>query len=259
MTRDLSGKRALVGGASRGIGRGCAMALAGAGARVILIARSEDALEETVSGLPGSGHAAIAADNADWKRMRELVEAEVGANGTIHILVHNTGGPPPGPAIDAEPEEFDTAFDMHIMSGQALVGAVVPGMREAHYGRIINIISSSVVTPLPNLGVSNTIRGAVAQWGRTLASELAVDGITVNNVLPGSIDTSRLRTTMERTSERTGDPVGLVEKRVIDSIPAGRLGTSDDIGEVVAFLASPAAAYVNGVNLPVDGGKTAIQ
>lgn len=204
-------------------------------------------------------HLTLTHDSADWRGLGDVVAADIEANGAIEILVHNTGGPPPGMAIDADPEQFDIGFDMHIMSGQTLVRAVVPGMRENGYGRIINIISSSVITPLPNLGVSNTIRGAVAQWGRTLASELGADGITVNNVLPGSIDTSRLRTTMGRVAEKSESTVGDVEQRTIGAIPAGRLGEPVDVGNVVAFLASPLASYVNGVNLPVDGGKTAVQ
>lgn len=262
MTLPLAGRRALVGGSSRGIGLGCAEALASDGASVVLLARDHAALREAATTLAtGSGqtHRTIACDSKDWAAVAFAVSNEIEANGPIHVLVHNTGGPPPGLAIDADPEEFDEAFDMHIMSGQALVRTVLPGMRDAGYGRIINIISSSVVTPLPNLGVSNTIRGAVAQWGRTLASEVAGDGITVNNVLPGSIDTSRLRATMTRMAERSGATVDELEKRTLAAIPAGRLGTPNDIGAVVAFLASPSAAYVNGVNLPVDGGKTAVQ
>lgn len=262
MTLELLDKRALVGGASRGIGLGCAHSLAKAGATVTLMARDPDALTGAARDLPtpvSQTHEVLPQDSADWRGIHVAVSAHVEENGTIEILVHNTGGPPPGPAIDAEPEQFDTAFDMHIMSGQALVRALVPGMRESGYGRIINIISSSVVTPLPNLGVSNTIRGAVAQWGRTLAAELAADGITVNNLLPGSIDTTRLRTTMRRIAHNTGSTVDEVEERTIKAIPTGRLGEPSDIGSVVAFLASPAAAYVNGVNLPVDGGKTAVQ
>ena len=145
------------------------------------------------------------------------------------------------------------------MSGQTLVQEMVEGMRERGYGRIVNIISSSVVTPLPNLGVSNTIRGAVAQWGKTLAAELAPAGITVNNVLPGSIDTTRLRTTMAGIADRTGRSIIEVEENTMAAIPAGRIGLPIDVGNVVSFLASPAANYVTGVNLPVDGGKLAVQ
>jgi len=262
MSTSLTGRRALVGGGSKGIGLGCARSLAAAGADVTLIARDQEALDAALSDLPrpvGQGHAALSIDTARWRELGEAVTADVEANGAVDILVHNTGGPPPGPAIEADPEAFADAFSLHVMSGQSLVKAVVPGMKAGSYGRIINIISSSVVTPLPNLGVSNTIRGAVAQWGRTLAAELAPFGITVNNVLPGSIDTSRLRTTLERMAERQGVPVEEVEAQTIAAIPAGHLGRPADIGAVVAFLASPEAAYVNGVNLPVDGGKTATQ
>lgn len=262
MALPLENRRALVGGASRGIGLGCAISLASEGATVTVMARDNSALERAVAELPtpvAQSHSSVVHDSANWSDLGTLVEADIATNGPIEILVHNTGGPTPGLAVDAEPLQFDKAFDMHIMSGQSLVRTLVPGMRAVGYGRIINIISSSVVTPLPNLGVSNTIRGAVAQWGRTLAAELGGEGITVNNVLPGSIDTERLRTTMSLIAERTEQSVDDVENRTIDSIPAGRLGEPADIGSVVAFLASPAASYVNGVNLPVDGGKTAVQ
>lgn len=262
MQLPLEGLRALVGGGSRGIGLGCAEAFAAAGAVVTLMARDRRALDEAASALPrplDQSHGVFRADSSDWEEMGRVVRDSIEAEGPVQILVNNTGGPSPGPAADAAHAEFDDAFAMHIHSGQVLVQAVVPGMKDAGYGRILNIVSSSVVTPLPNLGVSNTIRGAVAQWGRTLASELAAFGITVNNILPGSIDTSRLRTTRRRTSDRTGEPVDAIESRTISAIPAGRLGVPLDVGEVAAFLASPAAGYVNGVNLPVDGGKTAVQ
>lgn len=262
LSYPLEGKRALVGGGSKGIGLGCAVALAEAGATVTLMARDVATMERAVASIPtpsGQTHSHLSLDTADWADVGKAVAQDVSGNGTIEILVHNTGGPPPGMAIDADPEDFRTGFDMHILTGQTLVKTVVPGMRKSGYGRIINIISSSVVTPLPNLGVSNTIRGAVAQWGRTLATELAPMGITVNNILPGSIDTSRLRTTMSRIAERTGRSVEDVEKSTIANIPMGRLGHPDDIGRVAAFLASPGAAYVTGVNLAVDGGKTAVQ
>lgn len=259
MSFSISGKRAFVGGGSRGIGLGCAVSLADAGATVTIAARDETALARAVKSLPGASHSYVVADTSRPDDLRDIIGAEITRGGPIEILVNNTGGPAPGRAVDASPAEFAAAYTMHVVAGQALVAAVLPGMVESGYGRIINIISTSVVTPLANLGVSNTVRGAVAQWGRTLASELAPHGITVNNVLPGSIDTTRLRTTMTKMAEQAETSVEDIEAKTIASIPLGRLGRPDDIGDVVAFLASPAARYLTGVNIPVDGGKTAVQ
>lgn len=258
----LQGRRALVGGSSRGIGLGCAVALAEAGANVTVMGRHADTLSEARSSLPqplDQPHGAITVDFSDWEAVNAAAEADVSDSGPVQILINNTGGPGPGPLNEADARMLIDGFEMHILCNQALVHATKNGMIEARYGRIINIISTSVVIPIPNLGVSNTIRGAVAQWGRTLAAELAPHGITVNNVLPGSIDTSRLRTTMGRMAERSGKSISQLEQATLDAIPAGRLGYPSDIGAVVAFLASPEAAYVTGVNLPVDGGRIAAQ
>ncbi|MEE8406248.1 MAG: SDR family oxidoreductase [Acidimicrobiia bacterium] len=254
--------RALVGGGSKGIGLGCAVALAQAGATVTVMGRSADTLDEARSSLPqplDQTHGAMTVDFSDWKAVRAAAKADVSDNGPVQILINNTGGPAPGPLAEAGAAALTNGFEMHILCNQALVHETKDGMIEAGYGRIINIISSSVVTPIPNLGVSNTIRGAVAQWGKTLAAELAPHGITVNNILPGSIDTSRLRTTMGRMAERSGKSIEQVERAALEAIPAGRLGNPSDIGTVVAFLASPDASYVTGVNLPVDGGRLAVQ
>lgn len=254
--------RAYVGGSSRGIGLGCAVSLADGGAEVTLFGRHQDTLREALEHLPtptDQHHRFITADTTDWKAASAQARVDIAENGPVQILVCNTGGPGPGPVVDAPPDEFSRWFEQHVVFNQAMVQEVRTGMEEAGYGRIINIISSSVVTPIPNLGVSNTIRGAVAQWGKSLAAELAPLGITVNNVLPGSIDTTRLRTTMASIAERTGRTNEQVERTTLAKIPAGRLGTPADIGAVVAFLASPAASYVTGVNLLVDGGRLAVQ
>ncbi len=258
MPLSLEGLRAVVGGGSQGIGRGCAEALAASGATVTLLARDAGALTAVAEVLPrpiDQDHAFIAVDFGSWEDVRDAVTADIGAHGAVAILVHNTGGPGAGPARGADPEEYAAAFQQHLLSGQALVQSVVPGMVELGYGRIINIISTSVVTPIRNLGVSNTIRGAVANWARTLASELGPDGITVNNVLPGYIDTDRLRTSNVRRAELAGTTPEEIAAAQAASVPVGRLGTAADIGAAVAFLASPAAGYINGANLPVDGGR----
>ena len=258
MTVALDGMRALVGGGSQGIGRGSAEALASAGASVTLLSRDSVALKTVRDELPRpaeQGHGFLAVDFGVWEDVRDAVVADVAANGPVAILVNNTGGPGAGSIREADPEAFAAAFEQHILSYQASVQAVQPGMADGGYGRIINIISTSVVTPIRGLGVSNTIRGAVANWARTLAAEVGGDGITVNNILPGYIDTARLQSSMSRRAELTGSTPGEIAAVVRASVPAGRLGTPEDIGAVVAFLASPAAGYVNGVNLPVDGGR----
>ncbi len=177
-------------------------------------------------------------------------------NDPVHILVNNTGGPPPGTVIEARPEEFTTAFAQHLICNQILVQAVVPGMQAAGYGRIINIISTSVKQPIAGLGVSNTIRGAVASWAKTLASELAPFGITVNNVLPGMTRTQRLDSLIASKAEKTGKTIEQITQEMIREIPAGRIGMPHEFAAAVAFLASPAASYITGINLPVDGGRT---
>jgi 3-oxoacyl-[acyl-carrier protein] reductase len=249
--------RAVVGGASQGIGRGCAAALAGAGATVIALARGKDALDDVVADLPraaGQEHSALAVDFADTNAVAAAAAAIVGS-APVEILVNNTGGPAPGALREADPDDLDDAFTTHVLAYQSLVAAVQPGMIAARYGRIVNIISTSVVSPIPGLGVSNTIRAAVANWGRTLAVELGGFGITVNNILPGYIDTDRLRTSNQRRAEMAGTTVEDMAAAQVESIPVGRLGTPADVGAVVAFLASPAAGYINGVDLPVDGGR----
>ena len=258
----LAGKRAWVGGASRGIGRACAEELARLGAGVTAVARDAAALERVVVELPTSGgqrHAHVAVDYADRERLRSRVAEHLGEVGSIHILINNTGGPPAGPIGDADESALSDAFAKHVLCNQLLVRAVVPGMKEAGYGRIINIISTSVIQPIMGLGVSNTIRGAVANWGRTMAGELAPYGITVNNVLPGYTSTDRLRFILKGRAEKRGISYDEIERDVLEKIPMGRLAQPAELAAVVGFLAGPAASYVTGVNLPVDGGRTAVQ
>jgi 3-oxoacyl-[acyl-carrier protein] reductase len=171
-------------------------------------------------------------------------------------LVNNTGGPPGGTALEATPEQYEQAFNNHVLCNQLLVQAVVPHMERQKYGRIINIISTSVKQPIAGLGVSNTIRAAVANWAKTLAAELGPRGITVNNVLPGMTDTARLRWLIGARAEKTGESVEAVEKIMKAEIPLRRFATASEIAAAVAFLACPAASYINGINIPVDGGRT---
>lgn len=258
MNIDLTGKRAYVGGASKGIGRACAEALAELGASVTVAARDEDTLREVEKSLPtdkGQKHGWAVVDNDDPAELVKRVRQEL--NGTpFHILVNNTAGPPGGPVFEAQPEEFEKAFRRHLICNQRLAHLLVPGMREAGYGRIINIISTSVYEPIAGLGVSNTVRGAVASWAKTLADELAPDGITVNNVLPGFTRTERLKSLFENKAEKAGKSFEEIEQGALAGVPMGRFAEPSEIAQVLAFLASPAASYVTGVSIPVDGGRT---
>ena len=252
---NLTGKKALVCGASGGIGEATARLFAEAGAEVILLARSEDKLIQLLQELPGSGHQYLCLDLANTHEVQNRIE-KVLVNGPIHILVHNSGGPKGGALIEAKPEEFHTAFQNHLISAQTLAHLLVPGMRAEKYGRIINVISTSVKAPIPNLGVSNTIRGAMASWAKSLANEVALHGITVNNVLPGYTLTSRLESLRKATADRLKITESEVEKNWLASIPAGRFAKAEETAAAITFLASPLAAYINGINVPVDGGRT---
>ncbi|UXI66986.1 SDR family oxidoreductase [Tahibacter amnicola] len=259
MNLDLTGKHALVCGGSQGIGRAAATELAQLGANVTLLARSADTLQALVGQLPrthaAQSHAYIAVDMADLAALRAKVEATATA-APIQILVNNTGGPPGGLAHGADAAAFLDAFHQHLLANQTLVQAVLPGMRAAAYGRIINVISTSVKEPIKNLGVSNTIRGAVASWSKTLASELGPHGITVNNVLPGYTRTQRLEQIIGERVKVSGKSATEIEQAMLASVPAGRFAQPEEVAAAIAFLASPAAGYINGINVPVDGGRT---
>lgn len=255
MQLNLKGKTALVGGSTQGIGLASAQALAALGARCILVSRSEEKLKAAVASLDGGGHGYIVADYSQPEQVRAAVTAFLQQN-TVHILVNNTGGPAGGPVVQAKTEEFLNAFNQHLVCNHILTTLVAEGMKREGYGRIINIISTSVKIPLSGLGVSNTIRGAVASWAKTMANELGQYGITVNNVLPGATSTERLAAIVGNKSTKTGKSQEEVEQEMINEIPARRFGKPEEIAAMVAFLASPAAAYVNGTSIPVDGGRT---
>lgn len=260
MDIGLEGKKAFVCGSTQGIGRAAAIELAKLGASVVLLARNEDSLNNVKDKLDtsaGQKHNYIVADFSAPDDLQRKVEKYLSANEEpIHILVNNTGGPPAGKAIDAGTDEFLQAFQNHLICNQILVQALVAGMKAENYGRIINIISTSVKQPIPNLGVSNTIRGAVASWAKTLAGELGRFGITVNNVLPGFTRTGRLASIIETRAEKAGRSVEEIETEMRAGVPAGRFADAAEVAHAVAFLAGPAAGYINGINLPVDGGRT---
>ena len=259
MDISLTGKRAIICGSSKGIGAAAAKEMAKLGAAVTVIARNKEALKTLCAQLDSSQgqlHHSLVADFSDAKALHETINSYVNENGPFHILVNNTGGPPAGPVNKAAIEDLYSAFTQHLIGNHIMMKAVLPGMKEVGYGRIINVISTSVKIPIAGLGVSNTIRGAVANWAKTLAGEIAGEGITVNNVLPGATDTDRLAEIMEGKSAKQGKSVADVIKAEKSHIPAQRFGAPEELGQAIAFLASPAAAYINGINMPVDGGRT---
>lgn len=258
--QSLNGKRALVCGSTQGIGQASAQALAEAGASVVLLARNPERLAAARAALPapgGAAHETLVADLSDPAALRSTVQRYLAGRPALHILVNNTGGPPPGPALDATEAAFLAAFTGHLLAGHALVQCLVPGMREAGFGRIVNIVSTSVREPIRGLGVSNTIRAAVAGWAKTLSRELAPAGITVNNILPGSTRTGRLESLIASRAAAPGASVESVERAMQAEIPMGRFAEPREIAAAVAFLASPGAGYITGVSLPVDGGRLA--
>ena len=258
MKLSLEGQRAVVCGASRGIGRAIAAVLAEMGAQLTLIARDEDALQAVAAKLPGGAarHSVRTLDMSDTAAVTEAFQA-IAAEGSVHVLINNTGGPAAGTIYDAKPQEFVDGFRQHLVAAQVAAQALVPGMKKAGYGRIINIISTSVKEPIPGLGVSNTIRAAVASWAKTLSRELAPHGITVNGVLPGFTSTERLDYLFKQRAAKAGDTVEDIERGALAMIPVGRFARPEEIAWAVGFLASPQAAYVNGINLAVDGGRMA--
>lgn len=258
MQLNLDGRHALVCGASQGIGHAAAIELALLGANVTLLARRADVLEILAAELPRphaeQHHDFIAIDVGDTATLREQVET-LAADAPVHILVNNSGGPAPGSVFDATPEAFLAAWQQHLLGCHTLAQALVPGMRAAGWGRIVNVISTSVREPIPGIGVSNTTRGAVASWAKTLAGELAPLGITVNNVLPGSTRTPRIEQIIAARAQGSGKPPAEVQQAMEAEVPMRRFADPSEIAAAVAFLASPAASYITGVSLAVDGGR----
>lgn len=258
MNLDLTGKTALVCGSTQGLGLASAVELALLRANVVLMARNEVKLKEVLPALDqskGQKHQYLVADFSNIDSVKKAIQNHISSGKTVHILVNNTGGPAGGGLLNADIQDFTNTFSAHVLCNQILTQAVVPGMKEAKFGRIINIISTSVKAPIAGLGVSNTIRAAVANWAKTLATELAPFGITVNNVLPGFHKTARLEAVLTSKAIQLSISKTEMDEISIKDIPAGRFGEVEEFGAVVAFLASPAASYITGINLPVDGGR----
>ena len=257
MNLDLTGKNALVCGSSRGIGRASAVELALLGANVTLLSRTEKTLKEVREDLDtskGQVHSIQVADLNEFEGFKKKLKV-LCQDRLFHILINNTGGPPSGAVQSAEEDAFLKAFQNHLIANQFLMKCVLPSMKSEGYGRIVNIVSTSIREPISNLGVSNTIRGAVGNWSKTLANEIGQYGVTVNNVLPGYTNTGRLKEIIEARSTN-GKTKEDVMKAMKANVPVGRFADPSEVASAVAFLASPAAAYINGTNITVDGGRT---
>ena len=256
MNLDLKNKNAIVCGSTQGIGEASAIELAKLGANITLIARNERKLSNVINELDksqGQTHSFVCIDFSDTEKLKEEVNL---LKGNHHILINNTGGPAAGPIADAKTDSFEDAFRMHLINNQILVQKVVTSMQKEGFGRIVNVISTSVKAPIPGLGVSNTIRAAVANWAKTLSIELGMYGITVNNILPGFTNTNRLKSLITKKAEVQRKSEEEIVNEMKSQIPAARFGEANEVASAVAFLCSPAASYINGINIPVDGGRT---
>ncbi len=257
MDLKINNKNALVCGSTQGIGKATAIALANEGVNVTLVARNREKLKEVLAELPQHrNHSYIVADFTNPRELQEQVIKFIEKNHGFHIVVNNTGGPRSGEILTASLDEFDNAFTMHIKCNHVLAQAAVPFMKQEGFGRIINIISTSVKEPIPGLGVSNTIRGAVGNWSKTLADELGAFGITVNNVLPGFTETERLNEIIKIKAANEDTSVESMTETMKNYAPAKRFAQPEETASAVAFLASEQAGYINGINIPVDGGRT---
>ena len=246
----LGGQTALVCGASKGIGRACALMLARAGARVVACARSQTDLDSLVVEMHGAGHAAVVLDLADIEAVRQAMSSM----GDVQIVVNNSGGPPGGALLENTLEDFEGPFRRHLHAAHTIVQMLSPGMKKAGSGRIVNIISTSVREPIDNIGLSNTLRGAMASWSKSLSRELD-PCITINNILPGFTNTDRLDSLASSISERTGSPVEDITEGWLSGVPIQRLVDPLETAVAVTFLCLPSSGAIRGVSLAIDGGR----
>ena len=254
----MKNKNAMVCGSSKGIGASTAIELSKLGASITLVARNEESLSEVLEQLDSSmdqKHSYLLADFDNSEKLKNTISDFVENNPPIHILINNSGGPKPGPIINANTNDFINAFNRHLICNHILVQALVPNMKKIGFGRIINITSTSVKEPIKGLGISNTIRGAVATWAKTLSFELGEFGITVNNILPGYTDTQRLQEIFLNKSKKNNYDIESVITDAYSQIPLGRFADPKETAKAICFLASEDASYINGINLPVDGGR----
>jgi len=257
MNLNLNNKNALVCGSTAGIGKATAMALAAEGVNITLVARNEDKLRQVLAELPSHrNHSYIVADFSNPKELKEKVSDFVSKHHGFHILINNTGGPRSGAILTATLEEFENTFTQHLKCNHVLAQATVPFMKAEGFGRIINVISTSVKEPIEGLGVSNTIRNAVGNWSKTLSIEVGSFGITVNNVLPGFTDTERLNEIINVKAQKARTSFEEMSEIMKNYAPAKRFAQPEETANAIVFLASEAASYINGINLPVDGGRT---
>lgn len=255
MKLSLKNKTALVCGSSDGIGKAIAIELAKLGTKCILLARNEEKLKGVVEILDQSAGQKHHYLTADFSDIEQVKKAAAGIQEPVHILINNTGGPAGGQLVDADYSEFQNAFNQHLVSSHVLMQAMIVSMKEAGYGRIINVVSTSVREPINGLGVSNTIRGAMASWAKTLSNEVAPLGITVNNVLPGYTQTNRLNSLIGSIAENWGVDEETVVKDMQSVIPMDRFGKPEEIAALAAFLCTPAASYITGTSIQADGGR----
>lgn len=256
MDLGLKGKRAVVMAASRGLGYASALGLAREGCHLVVCSRDQRRIEsaaDTIRRETGARVTALVADVSSASEARRLVDAAVSEYGGLEIVVHNAGGPPAGETLAMTDEQWHKAFEQNLLSFTRIVGAAAPEMKKAGYGRLLTIASSSIKQPIPNLALSNALRAGVWGIAKTLSRELAPQGILVNVIAPGRIDTERIAELDQANAQKAGKPIDDVRRASVASIPLGRLGRPEELANLVVFLASQAASYITGQAIMVDG------
>ena len=258
MTYNLNNKHALICGSSQGIGEAIAKKFAQTGCLVTILARNEkklSLLKSELDKLNNKNNHILVADLDAPEKLKKLFQNHSKKTNLLNILVNNSGGPSPGKISEANKHEFIKTFNRHLISSHIITKELLPGMMKEKYGRIINIISTSVKQPIKNLGVSNTIRASVASWAKTLSQEVGQYNITVNNVLPGFTNTNRLKNIIENNSEKRNKSIDFISQEMKNLVPLKRFAEPIEIANAVCFLASDEASYISGINLPIDGGR----